>query len=330
MNGVNARITAVILTHNRTFEVLRTVERMSQLPEHPPIIVVDNASNDNISALVRRRFPQVNVIRLHRNIGAAARNVGVQSAITPYVAFCDDDTLWTPGSLDRAVRLLDLHPGVAVLTARVLVGTEDHEDGASADMAASPLPSDGLPGRAVVGFLAGACVVRRHAFLQAGGYEAKLFIGGEEALLALDLAVRGWSLVYSDRLTVRHYPSALRDGAARQRLLLRNRLWVAWLRRAPLAALRISVQAAAAALHARPARDGFIDALRGLAWALRNRRAVPLRVEEMCALVERTMRRAMRGAPCPASAAAPSPASHAARGVRAPASLRSSAARKGG
>lgn len=290
MNGVNARVTVVILTHNRTFEVMRTVERMSRLPERPAIIVVDNASQDNISTLIRKRLPQVSVIRIHRNIGAAARNAGVQAAVTPYVAFCDDDTFWAPGSLARATRLLDLHPGVAVLSARVLVGTEEREDPASLALATSPLPSGELPGRAVVGFLPGACVMRRYAFLQAGGYEPKLFIGGEESLLALDLAVRGWSMVYSDRITVHHYPSSLRDAARRRCLLQRNSLWTAWLRRSAAAAIGLSMRALIRAAHDAPTRAGLLDAFRGLSWAIRNRRAVPARVEAMCALVERSLR----------------------------------------
>jgi GT2 family glycosyltransferase len=297
MNGVNSRVTVVILTHDRTFEVLRTVERMSRLPERPPIIVVDNASSDNVSALIRRRFPEVCVIRIHKNIGAAARNAGVQAAVTPYVAFCDDDMVWAPGSLACAGRMLDVHPGVAVVTARVLVGTDEREDEACTRMACSPLPSEGLPGRAVVGFLPGACVVRRYAFLQAGGYEPKLFIGGEAELLALDLSVRGWSLVYSERLTVHHYPSSLRDVSLARRLVLRNGLWTAWLRRSAAAAVRHSARALMNAVRDVNAREGFLDAFRGLSWALRHRRAVPARVEAMCAAAERALRNALPRVP---------------------------------
>ena len=98
-------------------------------------------------------------------------------------------------------------------------------------MANSPLPADGLPGPSLLGLLAGATVFRRDAFLGAGGYDPRFFLGGEEALLALDLVAGGWVLVYAGDLTVHHYPSAQRDASSRRRLLARNRLWVAWLRR---------------------------------------------------------------------------------------------------
>jgi GT2 family glycosyltransferase len=275
------RVSVVILTHNRAAELARTLAHTLALPERPEIVVVDNGSSDGTADMVSARFPAVRLLRLHENRGAAARNLGARSARTPYVAFCDDDTCWAPGSLARAERLLDAHARVAALSAHVVVGPERRDDPACTAMAASPLPSAGLPGRAVVGFLAGASVFRRDAFLEAGGYEPRFFIGGEEALLAYDLLARGWRIVYSDRLTVHHQPSSYRDARARRRLLARNALWVAWLRRPLRAALARTLRVLWAALRDRAALAGCADALRGLPWALRNRRVVPPHVEAL-------------------------------------------------
>jgi GT2 family glycosyltransferase len=276
-----AGVSVVVLTHNRAPELARTLAHMLALPERPAVIVVDNGSRDGTGDMVSARFPQARLIRLAENYGAAARNLGARSARTPYVAFCDDDTRWAPGSLALAARLLDAHRRVAVLSARVLVGPEGREDPACATMAASPLASAGLPGRAVVGFLAGACVFRREAFLEAGGYEPRFFIGGEEALLAYDLLARGWHIVYNDRLTVHHHPSSYRDARARRRLLARNALWVAWLRRPLPAALGRTLRVLWSGLPDRAAIAGCVDALRGLPWVLRNRRVIPPHVEAL-------------------------------------------------
>jgi GT2 family glycosyltransferase len=275
------RTSVVVLTYNRAPELARTLAHTLALPERPPVIVVDNGSSDGTADLVGARFPEARLIRLRENFGAAARNIGARSATTPYVAFSDDDTLWAAGSLARAEAMLDAHPRVAVLSARVLVGAERREDAACAAMAASPLPSAGLPGRAVVGFLAGAAVFRRDAFFEAGGYEPRFFIGGEEALLAYDLLAHGWRIVYSDRLTVHHHPSSYRDAHARRRLLLRNALWVAWLRRPFPSALARTLRVLWSGLPERAAFAGCVDALRGLPWVLRNRRVIPPHVEAM-------------------------------------------------
>ena len=89
-----------------------------------------------------------------------------------------------------------------------------------------------------MGFLAGASMVRRSAFLQAGGFEPRFFIGGEEELLSIDLASRGWWLCYVPEIVVHHYPSPRRDVFSRRWHLVRNALWFAWLRRPFSSAVR--------------------------------------------------------------------------------------------
>lgn len=273
---LHERISVVILTHNRERELRRTLTRMSTLPEQPRIVVVDNASIDLTVDMVRKEFPQVQLVTLRENIGAAARNAGVREAGTPYVAFCDDDTWWAAGSLTKAVALLDAHPRVAVLSARVLVGEEGKEDPTCAVMASSPLPAEDLPGPSLLGFLAGACVMRRQAFLDAGGYEPRFFIGGEEALLTLDLVAAGWRVIYAHDLTVYHYPSATRETSRRERMLMRNALWVAWMRLPLMSALRDTWRICAHCANRQVLVSAFLGALRGLPWVCRNRKVIPL------------------------------------------------------
>lgn len=263
-------VTVVVATRNRRDRLAET------LPRHDaPVILVDNGSDDGGPDLVSSAFPQVDVVRLGENRGAAARNVGVERARTPYVAFADDDSFWTPGSLTRAAALLDTHPRVGLLTAKVLVGAERRLDPVSAEMATAPLgvPAGGC-GPAVLGFLACAVVVRRDAFLAAGGFRPELHVYGEEALLAMDLAAAGWLLCYTPELTVRHLPSpAGRDNGARRRREARNSLLTAVLRRPP------AVVARTAAASWRADRRAVTDVLRLLPWALRGRRRLPPEVE---------------------------------------------------
>jgi GT2 family glycosyltransferase len=277
----------VVLTHNRKTEILRTLKKLTTLPEAPPICVVDNGSRDGSARAITRAFPQVRLVHLERNLGAAGRNEGVRTMHTEYIAFCDDDTWWAPGSLAAAVRLLDDHPSLAAVTARVLVGPEEREDPTSAVMAASPLlPPPGLAGTAVIGFLAGACVMRRRAFLLAGGFEPRLLIGGEEALLALDLLAAGWSLAYAPALLVHHHPSSRRDSPRRRQLMLRNALWCAWLRRPLRSAWHETRRRLRDAGHDPRLLRGILEAMAGLPWVLARRRVIPHAVERHLQRVE--------------------------------------------
>ena len=265
-------VTVVVATRNRRAQLLR------HLPEHrAPVILVDNGSTDGTPAAVEAHCPGVQVIRLDGNLGAAARNIGVAAARTPYVAFADDDSWWAGDALDRLPALFAAHPRAALLAARVLVGPDARPDPISAEMAAAPLgTAPDLPGPSILGFLACAAAVRRDAFLAVGGFEPRLHVYGEEALLALDLAAAGRGLAYVPELVVRHMPTPSgRDPAARRVRELRNDLLTAWLR----LPAGMAVRAAGRACGSGAGRAALAAAARDLRWVLRHRRPVPPPVE---------------------------------------------------
>lgn len=139
------------------------------------------------------------LIRAETNLGAIARNVAVERVTTPYVAFCDDDTRWQPGSLDRAADLLDEHPRLGAVTGRCLVEPELEEDPLTPELRNSPLPGPAwLPGPALLGVMAGLSTFRVEAFREVGGFSSRMWLGGEEELLALDLAAHGWWIEVAD------------------------------------------------------------------------------------------------------------------------------------
>ena len=267
-----SRVTVVIITRERHAELAHTLDRLRALPERPPIVVVDHGDGP------AEPIPGARLLQPGEDAGGAGRTHGVLAAETPYVAFCDDDSWWEPGSLARAAELLDAHPDVALLAAKVLLPGGRIEPTCAA-MAASPLPTrPDLPGPRVLGFVACGSVVRRSAYLAAGGFPPGWGVGGEELPLATALADRGWELVYVDALVAQHRPSARRDPAGRRTIATRNDLWFAW--------LRLPTRAAAAATMRELRRAGtdprrwagVVAAARHAPWALRARRPVGPRV----------------------------------------------------
>lgn len=279
-------MTVVIATRNRCHSLLHTLRLLEELPEHPRVVVVDNASLDGSAGAVRRRHPAVKVIDANDNLGAAARNIGARAASTPYVAFCDDDSWWARGALARAVELLDRHSSLGLIAARVIIEPQGRPDPTCGAMATSALPPDRrLPGQPVLGFIACGAVARRSAFLACGGFDSGLMIGSEEGLLAVDLAADGWSSAYIDEIVAHHRP-AERDRGERARLVLRNSILTLWLRRPYLTALRRT-----AALLAAAGPSGVFAlwaAARRLPSVARERRVVPPEVERALRLLERT------------------------------------------
>ncbi|MFR9721891.1 glycosyltransferase family 2 protein [Streptomyces sp. MS19] len=285
------RVTVVVITHNRRDELLRTLDRLTALPERPRVLVVDNGSTDGSARAAAARHPGLRVLSPGANLGAIGRNLAVREVTTPYTAFCDDDTWWEPGSLRTAADLLDAHPEVATVTARIIVEPDGTEDPIVEELRASPLPRpEGLPGPVLGSFLAGATVLRTDAFRAAGGFSPRLWLGGEEELLAADLMTAGWWLVYAEDLRVHHQPSGLRDPTRRRSDGIRNTLWYTWLRRPPAAVLRRTAHLLLTVPHDRTSAVAVLRALAGLPWVLRERRAVPGDVEARLRLLEETQR----------------------------------------
>jgi GT2 family glycosyltransferase len=303
-------VTVVIATANRAAQLRTTLAQLGGLPDRPDVIVVDNGSRD--STVETARGAGVRVIALGRNRGAMARNVGVQAASTPYVAFADDDSWWKPGALDSAAGHFDAHPRLALVAARTLVGPSRFVDPMSEFMASAPLGRQpDLPGPSVLGFLACAAVVRRSAFLAAGGFDRVLFFMGEEGRVAYDLAAAGWGLAYCDDVVSLHHPKRdLPATAAKRQLARRNAVLTMWLRRP----LRMAIGATAAlSVGSAADRSVLAEVLRRLPAALWHRRPPVPRVERDLARLAIAESTGGRESPVPVPSTSPRPPARAAR-----------------
>ncbi|KUI39715.1 glycosyltransferase family 2 protein [Mycobacterium sp. GA-2829] len=285
------RTTFVIASRDRADELAAVVTRLLDTTDCP-ITVVDNDSRDDsvptVERLAARAAGRVTLVELDTNAGAPARNVGVAASTTPYVAFCDDDSWWQPDATALAEQTFDAHPGVGLLAARTIVLPRDEEDDFSRMLADSPLGHPAhLPGPAILGFMSCAAIVRRTAFVQAGGFSEILHFRGEEMLLAVDMATLGWDLCYVPALVAMHQPSQIRATTAAQAArVLRNDVLTTWLRRPAGRCLKAAGSLFTASLrdaeHARAAGE----AVQRLPAVLRARRRLPDRVERALDLLE--------------------------------------------
>jgi hypothetical protein len=223
------------------------------------------------------------------------------------------------------VKLLDSAPQVAVLNARVVTGEHGALDPRCRLMAGSPLAAAGCTGPGlgptVATYIAGACVFRTAVFRDVGGYERRFGIGGEEALVALDVLDAGHAIAYCHELTVRRGAFASATDAAvdnpgrrrsdkrpvsgdacpgedalQRRVLARNAVWVASMRLPWRDVGRSMCGALATFAHEHTLwRDGKAM-IGGLPWALLNRHRVNAQVLAMRAEVRAAERRLAQGA----------------------------------
>ena len=83
--------------------------------------VVDNGSSDGSVAMVRERFPWVELIANQENLGfAAANNQAILEARGRYALLLNSDTEVQPGAIDRLVQYMDANPEVGACGPKLL------------------------------------------------------------------------------------------------------------------------------------------------------------------------------------------------------------------
>lgn len=88
--------------------------------EFAELLLVDNASTDGSMALVEREFPEVRIIQLPANRGAAAaRNEGYRRACTDRILFVDNDVVVARDCVARLTAALDNEGKAAIAVPRI-------------------------------------------------------------------------------------------------------------------------------------------------------------------------------------------------------------------
>src|ERR1043166_9035134 len=112
-------VTAVIPSYNAAAflqEALDSVKAQTVPPGG--ILVVDDGSRDDSPAIAQRAGARV--LSTGGQLGPGrARNLGVESAATPYVAFLDADDCWLPHHCEVLLELLRSEPSAAVAFGRI-------------------------------------------------------------------------------------------------------------------------------------------------------------------------------------------------------------------
>jgi GT2 family glycosyltransferase len=259
------------------------------------LIAVDNASTDGSAEMVSAEFPDVRLVRLPENIGAAARNAGVNAAKGDLVFTLDNDVRFTtPDDVERGVEAFARHPRAAVVNFMIVGpgGALSRRDWCH------PRDPDRWAGREfpTCYVLEGASACRREAFLAAGGYWPPFFIGHEGLDLALRLLDAGHDLLYTPAVRVEHLVEAsVRPSSRIYYTFTRNAVWLALRNHRPAAAVASVAQdcalmafCAARAGQLGAYARGVRDAVRGAPAALATRRPLSRqtyrRLADVCAL----------------------------------------------
>lgn len=119
------KVSIVIVNYNvRDFleQCLRSVYRAIDGIKSE-VFVVDNHSLDGSQAMVRDKFPQVNLIENHQNLGfSKANNQALRLVKGKYVLVLNPDTLLEEETIRKCIFFMDSHPEAGALGVKMING----------------------------------------------------------------------------------------------------------------------------------------------------------------------------------------------------------------
>ena len=109
-------ISVVIPCFNRQEVIARSIDSvLNQTRPADEIIVVDDGSTDATVAQVRRYGQRVRLIQQKNSGASKARNVGIATAKSNWIAFLDSDDIWHPEKLEYQLKAAKKYPDAGVI-----------------------------------------------------------------------------------------------------------------------------------------------------------------------------------------------------------------------
>ncbi|HRH76503.1 MAG TPA: glycosyltransferase family A protein [Cellvibrionaceae bacterium] len=118
-------VSVIIPAYNSAATIERALHSVLLQTLQPcEIILVDDGSRDDTLALVRSKFPQVQVLAQANAGASAARNRGVARARGELIAFLDSDDAWHPQKLQMQVAVFERSPHLNIVSTQCEYFTE--------------------------------------------------------------------------------------------------------------------------------------------------------------------------------------------------------------
>lgn len=204
-----ADVSVIIVSYNTADLITACLESVLATQQvNCEVFVVDNASKDGGTDVVRNKFPSVRLITNKDNRGfGAANNQALRECSGRYVIFLNPDTTVETDSLQAMITFMESHPAVGLAGPKVLNPDETRQDSVSyrypghrygaADLGA-------LPGE--IACVLGACQIASASLLrEIGGFDEDFFLYGEDQDICLRIRKRGFEIGFIDDAVIMHH-----------------------------------------------------------------------------------------------------------------------------
>lgn len=206
------QVTVNILSFNRCSELRINLTKLSTALDYPAekleIIVVDNGSTDGSREMVRREFPQVQLVENPNNVGISGWNDGFKCGAGPFFLVLDDDCYIEGMALRHAV-------AAAVETGADLVSftvANPNEPGFYFNLHVNP---------GLLSFWGCAALIRRSAIQQLGGFDPGIFVYMHELEFSIRFLDAGFTHLFLPAVVAQHMKAPGTSTSSTERMMRR-------------------------------------------------------------------------------------------------------------
>lgn len=222
-------VSLVSICWNRKAEICESLRRIKEIDYTKlEIIVVDNCSTDGTIEAIEGEFPEVKLIKMFKNIGIEAYNIGFKNAKGKYIVILDDDSFPQKNAVKRMVDKFekDEKLGVVAFDVRNYYNYDEvkiqEEKGEDQNTAAE---SDNY----IMAFNGAGAGVRRDVLEKIGFYPEEFFLYWNEQDTAFRILDLGYKIkFFSDVVSYHKYSPKNRASWRAPFYYTRNAFFLVW------------------------------------------------------------------------------------------------------
>lgn len=188
-------VTVNILSFNRKDELRNTLTKVyEQDYKNIEVIVVDNASSDGSREMVEKEFPDVQLIKLGKNIGIAGWNEGFKVAKGEYILVLDDDSYPSKKTITEGINVFGKCSSAGIIAFNIYNLRFDFSE--TKDFKFNPLSFNGC-----------GALIKINVVNSIGYYSELLFIYLNELDYSARCYNNGYDVIYLEDIIVYHNQS---------------------------------------------------------------------------------------------------------------------------
>ena len=222
-------VSIVMLCWNRKDDVQESLTRFRhQKYDNFEVIVVDNCSSDGTQAMVEEEFPEVRLIKMYKNLGIEAYNIGFANARGEYIVILDDDSFPGEDAVSRMVEKFaeDEELGVVAFDVRNFYNYDDVKD---IEQERNRSDTAAVAENYLMSFNGAGVGIRKDLFKQVGYYPEEFFLYWNEQDSAFRILNAGYKIkFFSDVISYHKYSPKNRSSWRAPFYYTRNAFWLVW------------------------------------------------------------------------------------------------------